>query len=135
MAKYYGCPACAATVQRGDPVCAKCGHDLTAPLATSVAVLAGPPAQLSAVSIDQRRSILQVALTQCFTPDARVESQTDTQFVIVYGRRPNHLLHFLVGLFTLGLWWFVWLIIAIGTREVRRIVTVDEYGRLTTKDF
>lgn len=34
---------------------------------------------------------------------------------VVLGRRdaPNHLLHFLVGIFTCGLWWIAWLFIVI----------------------
>ena len=29
----------------------------------------------------------------------------------------NHVLHFFIGLFTLGLWWWVWLILAIMPRR------------------
>jgi hypothetical protein len=46
----------------------------------------------------------------------------------VRGHRPNHLLHFLVGIFTLGLWWIVWFFIAIFGGEKRQMVSVDEFG-------
>lgn len=43
--------------------------------------------------------------------------------------RVNHLLHFIIGLFTCGGWWLVWLFIAAGAREVSRQVFIDEWGR------
>ena len=50
----------------------------------------------------------------------RIEAETERDVVIVRSHRVNHLLHFIVGLFTLGLWWIVWIIIAIFGGEKRR---------------
>src|SRR6266516_3177488 len=59
----------------------------------------------------------------------RVESQSDSQAVIVRGHRPNHLLHMLLTILTAGFWGlFVWLPIAIFGGERRRVLTVDGGG-------
>jgi hypothetical protein len=52
----------------------------------------------------------------------RVESQDDYSAVLVKGHRPNHLLHLILTLVTLGLWAIVWiLVVAIGG-EKRMVV-------------
>ena len=38
------------------------------------------------------------------------------------GQRVNDILHFLVGLFTLGLWWVMWILIAATGGEERRSI-------------
>jgi hypothetical protein len=41
----------------------------------------------------------------------------------------NHVLHAILTIFTCFLWGIVWLIVAAGeTKDVRRLVTVDESG-------
>ena len=62
---------------------------------------------------------------------AAVEWESEYQAVIVYGRRVNHLLHFIVGIFTLGLWWLVWIVLAIFGGEKRWLISVDESGKAT----
>ena len=64
----------------------------------------------------------------------RIESRTSTQIVYVSGKPVNHLLHFFVGLFTLGIWWlFVWLPIGIFGGEKRRIVAIQPDGTLADR--
>lgn len=63
----------------------------------------------------------------------RVESQTANQAILVKGRRPAHLLHFFLSVFTLGLWaLFVWLPLSVFGGEKRRVLTVDAYGNVAT---
>lgn len=135
--KHYGCPACAATVHRGDHSCTKCGYDLTVP-AVSPASVAGLPAPLTPTvpaSLEARRYALQYAIHSQLPFAPRIESQTDTAAVLVFGRRPNHVLHFLIGLFTFGAWWLIWLLLSVTQREQRRMIDVDEYGRVSSRDF
>ncbi len=54
--------------------------------------------------------------------------------VLVYGRRVNHILHFLLGFVTFFLWWLVWLYLAITGGEKRRVVTVDDYGNILEQE-
>lgn len=78
---------------------------------------------------EERKEALSRAVQAQVASGARVESQGDYQAVIVHGRRPNHLLHFFIGLFTFAVWWiFVWIPLAIFGGEKRQMVTVDEFG-------
>jgi hypothetical protein len=78
----------------------------------------------------ERKAQLANTLQGQVAGGGRIESQGDFQAVVVRGHRPNHLLHFLVGVFTLGLWWFVWIGIAIFGGEKRQMISVDEFGNV-----
>ena len=54
----------------------------------------------------------------------RVESRTEHQAVIVKGHRPNHILHLILTLITLGVWAFVWILVVIFGGEKRQTITV-----------
>ena len=82
--------------------------------------------------MEERRQRLQAVVQAEVLRGARIESQTDTLVVIVHGRRVNHLLHFLIGIFTIGAWWFVWLLLVILGGEKRYLVSVDERGNVST---
>lgn len=62
----------------------------------------------------------------------RVESQTGTSATLASGSKPNHLLHAVLTVFTCGVWGFVWLLIAMTTKESRLTLTVDSYGHVQT---
>jgi hypothetical protein len=85
------------------------------------------------LSAEDRRARLQAVIQAEIVRGARVESQTDTLVVIVHGRRVNHLLHFLIGVFTIGMWWFVWLLLAILGGEKRYLIAVDEQDNVSTR--
>jgi amino acid transporter len=65
---------------------------------------------------------------------ARVEVLTQTSAVVVFGRRVNNLLHFLIGFLTCGAWWIVWAILSMAGGEQRVMVTVGADGALSTAD-
>lgn len=97
-----------------------------------------PPAPLPATDLggiaqsqktpEERKALLANTLQGQVARGGRIESQGDFQAVVVRGHRPNHLLHFLIGIFTLGLWWIVWFFIAIFGGEKRQMLSVDEFG-------
>lgn len=89
--------------------------------ATSAGVRSGtaPRAQPSGVAATATPDSLDDLLAQGW----RIESETDHNVYLVSGQRVNHVLHFLVGLFTLGVWWIVWLILAATGGETRRTFT------------
>jgi hypothetical protein len=58
----------------------------------------------------------------------RVETQGDTQAVMLKGHRPNHILHLILTLVTLGAWAIVWILVAIFGGERRRLIVVDDEG-------
>jgi hypothetical protein len=78
----------------------------------------------------ERKALLANTLQGQVANGARIESQGDFQAVVVRGHRVNHLLHFLIGLITLGIWWLVWIVIAITGGEKRQMITVDQFGNV-----
>ena len=79
---------------------------------------------------EERKAALANRIAQAVHRGARVESQSEYQAVVVTGRRVNHLLHFIVGVFTAGLWWIVWVIMAVTGGEKRHIIQADPYGNV-----
>jgi hypothetical protein len=77
---------------------------------------------------DERKELLATAVANEIRQGWRVESQTDYQAVIVKGNRPNHLLHLLLTLFTLGLWAIVWIAIVALGGEKHGFIRIDEFG-------
>lgn len=81
------------------------------------------------ISVERRKAILAERVAHFVGYGYRPESQTETQAVMVSGRRPNHVLHLILSILTLGLWLIVWLIVALAGGEKRKVITVDDYGR------
>lgn len=84
-------------------------------------------------SPEERKAALAAAVADAIRSHnrTRIESQTDYQAVIVRGRRPNHVLHLILSLLTLGLWaFFVWLPITLFGGEKRSVISVDDYGNV-----
>lgn len=89
-------------------------------------------AEAPAATVTNSRQILEQWVQRDIGPNVRLESQTDTQAILVAGHRPNHLLHFFLGLFTLSLWWiFVWLPISAFGGERRIVYAVTPEGSVT----
>jgi len=96
-----------------------------------------PPASRAADSLaevektlTERKVLLAHTLQGQVAGGARIESQGDFQAVVIKGHRPNHLLHFVIGIFTFGLWWIVWLFITIFGGESRQLINVDQFGNV-----
>ena len=89
---------------------------------------AGPSFKTNA----ERKAILTRRVVAEVSSGKRIESQTDMMVVLVNGRRVNHWLHFFIGVCTLGLWWFVWALLAITGGEQRQVISVDDYGNLSS---
>jgi hypothetical protein len=62
----------------------------------------------------------------------RVEAQADSYAVVVFGNRPNHILHLILTLVTFGLWVIVWILVAVTSGEKRRTLQIDGYGNVIT---
>lgn len=69
-----------------------------------------------------------------------IESQNEFNAVLFSGQPCNHTLHALVtiigGLLTCGfllLWGLIWIILAISQYQQRMILSIDEYGEITTQ--
>lgn len=89
-----------------------------------------PTAQLAS---EDRQERLAGTVASYVGQGYRVESQTAHQAIVVKGRRPNHLLHLILGIVTVSLWWlFVWLPLVLFGGEKRRVITVDTFGNVQT---
>lgn len=75
-----------------------------------------------ALTVDRPNDI-DAAVDHYVSRGWRVESRTEHQVVVAKGHRPNHLLHFFLTLFTLGLWALVWLMVSAFGGEKRKVLT------------
>lgn len=87
-------------------------------------------AEWGAPTKEDRQNALDARVAHWVKSDYRVESQSLEQAVLVRGHRPNHLLHLVLSIFTLGLWAiFVWIPLAIFGGEKRKAVSITPEGR------
>lgn len=84
----------------------------------------------SLITEEQRTLILNNTVAAEVGSGARVESQSDYQAVVVKGKRPNHVLHLLLSVVTVGLWLPVWIVLAIVKHERRTVIRVDQRGNV-----
>lgn len=81
---------------------------------------------------DDRKEILSDRVSAAIRKGYRVESQSEYQAVMLKGKRPNHILHLILTIFTGGLWGvFVWLPLSIFKHEHRMVLFVDQDGHVT----
>jgi hypothetical protein len=92
--------------------------------------IAVPEPAPSSLSADERKAALDNALSVAAAKGYRVESRSDFQATIVKGHRPNHILHLILSIITLGFWLIVWLLVGVFGGETRRTVTVHPDGRV-----
>ncbi len=86
------------------------------------------PRETTQKTADERKALLAQAIANWVRGGWHVESQTDYQAVMVKGHRPNHILHLILTIVTLGIWAIVWILVTILGGEKRAVVSVDEYG-------
>lgn len=87
---------------------------------------------LQAVTPEERKSRLSLAVRQEVAAGGRVESQADYTAIVRYEKSVNHILHLILTLVTAGLWAIVWLIVSIVAASGRKTIslTADEYGQV-----
>jgi hypothetical protein len=87
---------------------------------------------LEAVTSEERKSRISLAIRQEVAAGGRVESQTDYTAIVRYEKSVNHILHLILTIVTAGLWAIVWVILSIVAAAGRKSValTVDEYGQV-----
>ena len=85
------------------------------------------------IGIPERKQRLAKQLQMSVAQGGRVESQGDTEAVLVFGKPVNHTLHAIISIFSCGLWLLVWLIIAVTGGEKRQMITVDEWGNVAVQ--
>jgi hypothetical protein len=83
------------------------------------------------IPTEQRRQLMDTAVNEWAREGWRVESRSEFQAVFAKGHRPNHILHLLLSIVTVGLWIPVWICLSVFSGEKRKVVSVDEYGNRT----
>jgi hypothetical protein len=79
-------------------------------------------------SLEERKKLLErFAITEV-ARGWRLISQSDEIVVLEYGKRPNHILHFLLCIPTLGFWIIVWLLLSFSMNIKRKTYAINEYG-------
>ena len=100
-------------------------------------------AELAAVSRDlpaltppppDAQQLLARAVTRQVLRGWRIESQWQSHAVLARGRRPNHVLHAILTVFT-GIWCVVWLAVALSAREQRMLLRVEDDGTVTAQSL
>lgn len=130
------CPKCTQLNRISRIICRSCGFKLKADVKESKSTIKynnpyyKQPASQEQRTVEERKVLLVQHVQNCIASGARVDSQSDTMSVIVYGKPVNHILHFLIGLFTFGIWWVVWLVLGLTGGEQRELITVEEDGTL-----
>ena len=76
----------------------------------------------------ERKELLRNFVVEKVASGSRVELQDDFSAVLVFGSKPNHILHFILSILTAGFWLIIWLFIALGSKERRTLYRIDEYG-------
>lgn len=82
---------------------------------------------------EERLSALSTAVAHRTREGWRVEATVGYSVTLVRGHRPNHVLHALLSLFTLGLWLPAWAVVAAATRERRVTLAVDDFGQVALR--
>jgi hypothetical protein len=85
------------------------------------------PAPLRERSDAERIQILKNFVVKQVAKGARVELQDDFTAVLVWGKRPNHILHLLLSLISFGIWIIIWIFISFGG-EKRNVYSIDNFG-------
>ena len=80
------------------------------------------------VGIEERKQLLEKFIISHVSKGWRINSQTEQSVTLEYGKKPNHILHFLLCFPTLGLWLIVWIIMGMSMTIKRKTWIVDEYG-------
>lgn len=81
-------------------------------------------------SSEDRKKSLEAFIISRVSQGWRLEGQTEYAVVLAYGKKPNHILHFLLSIVTLGFWLIVWIILGMSMTVKRRTFQVDDYGQI-----
>jgi hypothetical protein len=79
---------------------------------------------------EERKQSLEAFIISRVSQGWRLEGQTEYAVVLAYGKKPNHILHFLLCFPTFGLWLIVWIIMGMSMTIKRRTFQVNEFGQI-----
>jgi hypothetical protein len=86
-------------------------------------------------SSEARKAALAQAIQNEVVQGGRIESQSDFQAVVVFGKPVNHILHLILTIVTCLVWGIVWIAMLIWGGEKRVMVSIDEYGNVLRQEI
>jgi hypothetical protein len=82
------------------------------------------------VTSEQKKQLLEGFIVKEVSKGWRLISQTENSVTLEYGKKPNHILHLLLSIVTLGFWLIVWLIMGLSMTVKRRTYAINDYGHI-----
>lgn len=79
-------------------------------------------------TLEERKKLLEKFTLGEISRGWRLISQSDEIVILEYGKRPNHILHFLLCIPTIGLWLIVWLLLSFSMKIKRKTYSINEFG-------
>jgi len=79
---------------------------------------------------EERKQLLEAFIMKQVSQGWRLNGQTEYAVVLEFGKKPNHILHFLLCFPTLGLWILVWIILGVSMTIKRKAFQINEYGQI-----
>lgn len=100
---------------------------------TDVGLPQAGPSATSSKSADERKALLARAIAGHVAQGGRIESQSDFQAVLVFGKPVNHVLHLIITLVTCLIWGIVWIVLVASAGESRKMIEIDAYGNVVVQ--
>ena len=79
-------------------------------------------------TLEERKKLLEEFTLGEISRGWQLISQSDEVVILQYGKRPNHILHFLLCIPTFGLWLIIWLLLSFSMNIKRKTYSINEFG-------
>lgn len=89
------------------------------------------PVSPEPLSEEDRHELLEAAVASRVQQGSRLVHEQRFSATLEDGQRPNHLLHLVLTLITLGLWLIPWIVIGVTGGKRESVIEVDEHGKAT----
>ncbi len=77
---------------------------------------------------EEIKKLLDVFAINKISQGWRLIAQTEQGVVLEFGKKPNHILHFLLCIPTFGFWIIVWILLSMSMTIKRRTFVINENG-------
>ena len=85
-------------------------------------------------SPEERKKLLEDHIISQVSQGYKLNTQTDFFVVLEKGKKPNHMMHFLLCFPTIGIWILVWMILTLNSGYRRKTFEITEYGVIVERD-
>lgn len=82
------------------------------------------------INAEERKQLLEKFIIKQVAQGWRLNAQTENSVVLEFGKKPNHVLHFLLCIPTIGFWLIVWIILSLSMTIRRKTWIISEFGEI-----